>query len=227
LPPLAGDWLERLELEGGQVVYVAPPIGARTPRPLVVAIHGAGDRPDWACGGWRLGTGAFPFVVCPQGIPMSAQTFGWQSDRAILRAVELALPAVSARYGAWLADGPAIYAGFSQGAKLAERTLLERASRFPFAVFAEGGYETTIDPSFARKYHAAGGQRVLLLCGTPSCFKHSARAERVLEAAGLTTTAAGDPISGHNLNEPMQRALREIWPGFVDGVAIWQGLGAP
>lgn len=226
LAPLAGDWLERIELPGGQVVFVAPPVGARTPRPILVAVHGAGDRPDWACGGWRLGTEAYAFVVCPQGFPMSAMTFGWQNDRAILRAIDAALPAVRQRYRAHVADVPVVYAGFSQGAQLAAFTLLSRAAELPRVVFAEGGYETTVDAAFARKYHAAGGQRALLLCGTPNCFKHSRRAAHVLEAAGVTTSAAGDARSGHNLNEPMQRALRQIWPSFVAGAPGWEGYGS-
>jgi len=133
LEPLAGDWLERIELPGGQVVFIAPPVGARTPRPIVVAVHGAGDRPDWACGGWRLGTDAYPFVVCPQGFPMHGNTFGWTDERSILRAIDAALPAVRQRYGAYVASGPAVYAGFSQGATLAARTLLERSAELPLA----------------------------------------------------------------------------------------------
>src|SRR5688572_16707083 len=55
LPPLTGaSWLEELPLSDGSLAYVAPPVGAREPRPLIVAVHGAGDRANWACGGWRL-----------------------------------------------------------------------------------------------------------------------------------------------------------------------------
>jgi hypothetical protein len=32
-------------------------------------------------------------------------------------------------------------------------------------------------------------------------------------------------MSGQNLNEQMQRALQDIWPGFVEGVPGWQGFG--
>ncbi|HEY1532616.1 MAG TPA: hypothetical protein VGF76_01315, partial [Polyangiaceae bacterium] len=68
LPPLANvSWLEELPLEDGNLAYVMPPIGAREPRPLMVGVHGAGDRADWDCGGWRLGASEYPFVVCPQG----------------------------------------------------------------------------------------------------------------------------------------------------------------
>jgi predicted esterase len=224
LAPLQGDWLERMELAGDQVVYVAPPVGAREPRPIVVAVHGAGDRPDWACGGWRLGTDAFAFVVCPQGFPMSTTTFGWRNEGTLLSAVDAAIAAVRERYGSHVADAPAVYAGFSQGAKLAAKVLVQRASQFPLGVFAEGGYETTVDAGFARRYHDAGGQRVLLVCGHSYCFKHSKRAERVLEAAGISASAAGDEGSGHNLNEPMQRAVRSAWSHFVAGMPGWDSF---
>src|ERR1700742_3291460 len=55
LAPLGNaSWIERLEPPGGNVLFVTPPVGAREPRPVVVAVHGAGDRAEWACGGWRL-----------------------------------------------------------------------------------------------------------------------------------------------------------------------------
>src|SRR5687767_4566662 len=78
LPPLENvSWLEELPLSDGSVGYVAPPVGAREPRPLIVAVHGAGDRANWACGGWRLAASAYAFVVCPSGLPMGAERFGW------------------------------------------------------------------------------------------------------------------------------------------------------
>ncbi len=98
LPPLEGVWLEELPLADGSVGYVAPPVGAREPRPLIVAVHGAGDRANWACGGWRLAASGYAFVVCPSGLPMGGERFGWDRGRTIHERVSLALAAVHARY---------------------------------------------------------------------------------------------------------------------------------
>src|SRR5688572_22449372 len=61
LPPLQSEWLVRLDVDG-RVAFVAPPVAAREPRPVIFAVHGAADRAEWACGGWRLASGGRAFV---------------------------------------------------------------------------------------------------------------------------------------------------------------------
>jgi predicted esterase len=214
LPPLRATWLEWLDPDGDAVV-IAPPLGVVAPTPLVVGVHGAGDRPDWSCGGWRLASQASVFVACPQGTRTSATTFAWRSSGAleagVLRAIELA----RARFGKYIDESSFVYAGFSQGATLAEPLLRKRAARFPVAVLAEGGYQTAGSAAFAAAYRAGGGQRVVLVCGTPGCFRSAAGSKKVLEGAGLEVLVVGDPKAGHNLNQEMQRALQAAWPQIV------------
>lgn len=211
LPALQGEWLERIGGEA-EVVLVTPPLGAVEPRPLVVGVHGAGDRPDWACGGWRLAAQAGAFVVCPRGSPLGGQTFGWSSPQALAKRVEAAVTAARERYGPYVASGPMIYAGFSQGATLAEPLLRQQAARFPIVILAEGGYQTSRSPGFARAFHDAGGRRIALVCGSRACFQSGIAAKKVLERAGIEALVLGDELAGHNLNQRMQRALESAWP---------------
>jgi predicted esterase len=211
LPPLRADWMVALS-EGDVRIVVMPPTSATAPARLVIGVHGAGDRPDWACGGWRLGAQVSAFVACPEGHPMGAKTFGWVSPRQVEERALAALRAVTARYGAYVSAEPAIFAGFSQGATYAEPLLREHARLFPIALFAEGGYRTISSPSFAAAYRASGGRRVVIVCGTPSCFTSARAASKVLERAELETLVVGDERAGHNLNERMQRALQGAWP---------------
>jgi predicted esterase len=210
LPALQGTWLERLGSEQAPVV-VAPPLGAMEPRLLVVGVHGAGDRPEWACGGWRLAAEARAFVACPQGSPMPGQSFGWASPVALASRVEDAVKLTRERYGAHVAAGPMIYAGFSQGATLAEPFLRKNAARFPIVILAEGGYQTSRNPGFARAFREAGGRRIALVCGSPACFRSAIGARKVLEGAGIEALVVGDELAGHNLNERMQHALESAW----------------
>jgi predicted esterase len=211
LAPLRGSWLENLGGEAAGAV-VTLPLGAREPRALIVGVHGAGDRPEWSCGGWRLASGAQGFVLCPRGSKMDPERFAWASSAAIERALTAALAEVRARYQPYLADAPYIYAGFSQGATLSEPILRARAARFPIAILAEGGYAISQNASFARAYRDAGGRRVVLVCGSRPCFASAARARPILERAGLHVVIAGDPLAGHNLTERMQVVLRKAWP---------------
>jgi predicted esterase len=225
LPPLSGvAWIEHLELDDGHEAYVCPPSGARERRPLIVAVHGAGDRAEWACGGWRMVAGEYAFVVCPQGLKMDATRFAWDSAETIRRRVTSAIAAARARFGAYIADGPTLYVGFSQGATLAGPTLLDPALSLPFIVLAEGGYGLVQDRTFLGKLKARGVESVLLACGTPACFRSMRAAEPKLSAAGMQALIGGDPRSGHNLNGEMQAGLQKVWPEFIAGLPNWRGF---
>ena len=126
--------------------------------------------------------------------------------------VEAAVAMARQRYGPYVASGPMIYAGFSQGATLAEPLLREHAARFPIVILAEGGYQTSRSPAFARAFHEAGGRRIALVCGSRSCFQSAIAAKKVLESAGVEALVVGDELAGHNLNQRMQHALEGAWP---------------
>jgi predicted esterase len=211
LPPLQAPWLERLG-EGDQSTVVTTPVGATSARPLVLGVHGAGDRPEWSCGGWRLASQVSAFVACPRGAPHGSSRFAWSSSRQLGQRVEVAIELTRARFGPYVDSGPMIYAGFSQGATLAEPLLREHAARFPIAILAEGGYQIANSRSFARAYREGGGRRVVLVCGTPACYRSARSAQKVLSNAGLDALVVGDEKAGHNLNERMQHALQEAWP---------------
>jgi predicted esterase len=192
--------------------FVTPPIGATAPRPLVVGVHGAGDRPEWSCGGWRLAAQSNAFVVCPQGNKLTPQTFAWASPQVLATRVDAAVAAARARYGPYIDSTAMIFAGFSQGATFAEPFLRQNAARFKIAILAEGGYATARSASFAKAFRAGGGRRIVLVCGSPHCFTAAVSAKPILERAGIETLVVGDAKAGHNLNERMQRALQAAWP---------------
>lgn len=214
LAPLRGEWLERLT-GAPHPIFVAPPIGATAPRPLIIAVHGAGDRPEWSCGGWRLAAQASAFVACPQGSAMTTEKFAWASPAVLTERVENALEQVRARYRPYLDGGPVVFAGFSQGATYAEPLLRKHAARFPIVILAEGGYAIARSPAFAAAFREGGGRRVVLVCGNPGCFATANQAKKVLLRAGLEAMVVGDPKAGHNLNERMQKALQAAWPDIT------------
>jgi predicted esterase len=218
LAPLQSAWLERLG-EGDASVVVTPPVGATEPRPLVLGIHGAGDRPEWSCGGWRLASQVSVFVACPRGSPHGGDRFAWVSARQLAERVEAAASMTRARFAPYVESGPMIFAGFSQGATLAEPLLRKQAARFPIAILAEGGYQTANSKAFAQAYRAGGGRRVVLVCGTPACFRSARSAMKVLTNAGLETLVVGDEKAGHNLNQRMQQALQAAWPKIAAPLA--------
>jgi predicted esterase len=227
LPQLVGvAWIERLDLPDGHEAFITPPIGAREPRPLIVAVHGAGDRAEWSCGGWRMVASEYAFVVCPQGLKMDAMRFGWDSAETIRRRVSAAIVAARARFGEYIAEGPTLYVGFSQGATLSLPTLLDPDQSFPLLALAEGGFNLIQSDRTLARLKQRGVERVLLACGTPPCFSSMKAALPRFERAGLDVAIGGDPLSGHNLNGEMQAGLQRVWPRFVAGLANWRGFPA-
>ncbi len=225
LPPLLGvAWIEHLDLPDGHEAFVTPPIGAREPRPLIVAVHGAGDRAEWACGGWRMVASEYAFVVCPQGLKMDPMRFGWDSAQTIRRRVAASIAAARARFGEYIAGGPTLYVGFSQGATLSEPTLLDPAQPFPLVALAEGGYNLVQSEATLRRLKERGVERVLLACGTPPCFSTMKAALPRFERLGIDVSIGGDPTAGHNLNGEMQAGLQRVWPLFVAGLPNWRGF---
>jgi predicted esterase len=225
LPALVGvAWLEHLDLPGGHEAFVTPPIGAREPRPLIVAVHGAGDRAEWACGGWRMVASEYAFVVCPQGLKMDPTRFGWDSAQTIRQRVSASIAAARARFGEYIAAGPTLYVGFSQGATLSGPSLLDPTQPFPLVALAEGGYSVIQSEDTLRRLKQRGLQRVLLACGTPACFSSMKAALPRFERIGIDVSIGGDPTAGHNLNGEMQAGLQRVWPWFVAGLPNWRGF---
>jgi predicted esterase len=223
LPPLSAKWLEPLDLGDGASAVVSVPIGATGQRPLVVAVHGAHDRPEWACGGWRLGFRVYPFIVCPRGSAVTADKYAWANSAAIERVVMKSIDQVRQRFGPYVAPAPYVYAGFSQGAMFSEPILVEHAALFSTAILAEGGYPILGSAEFARKFKAGGGQTVVIVCGSEGCRRATRPSVSRLEAAGLRVFESGDVRSGHNLNQLMQRALERDFPSWFAGVPAWAG----
>jgi hypothetical protein len=225
LPPLSdAQWLERLELGKGAVALVSVPLGAAEPRPVMVAVHGSGDRPDWACGEWRGVTDAYPFIVCPEGSPSRGDRYAWGSSAQIQKIIDLALPALRARFGAYVMDGPMLYAGFSAGVIYGAGVVRRDPSAFPRLMLSEGGYDQLDDPAFAKAFATGGGRRVLLGCSTHgSCITGYGGAKRLLERAGVDVRLNDAGNLGHTLEARVTASLRTDWPWLVEGAKGWEG----
>ncbi len=229
LPPLTDAvWLETLAMPPGHAAFVSVPLGATEPRPVMIGMHGAGDRPEWACGGYRAATDAFPFIVCPRGVPQGPSApdkFASPGPDRIREDIVSALAALRARFKGYVADGPLLYAGFSLGAIHGAKVIATDGAMFPTALLIEGGY-SELTPALAHTYAKSGGKRVMLGCGQPGCRASFAPARRALEQAGIDVFMLDANTGRHNLDGPMVQALRDAWPRLVAGDARWDGLKA-
>ena len=213
LPPLhASSWLEELPDSLG---FVSPPAGASDLRPVVVGVHGALDRPDWACSEWRAIFGPRPFIVCPGGAPAQG-AFVWRSADALMSAISRALDAVSAKYGPYIAEGPRVYAGFSQGAVLGAAVVQAAPQTYPYAVFLEGLGDVSTR-RFTRKFHDDGGKRVMLACSQAGCEATRRSSLAALEAAGIDAKIVYAGPIGHTVNGKVIDTVKTQLPWLLAG----------
>lgn len=217
LLPLGGEWLVRLPLEGFGAAAVSVPLGATSPRAVVVGVHGRNDRPEWACGEWRGVTDGKPFILCPHGIPKDAEPgrgLAFANADRTRREIDAGLVALRARFGRYVADGPMIYAGFSLGAIVGVTIVADDPARFPIAVLGEGGQDKWTPDRVAR-FARGGGLRVLFLCGTGGCEAETPRALGALVRAGVQAKLVSAGHIGHLVDDRVVATARAAWPWVI------------
>ncbi len=221
LAELSGAPLRDLEVEGFRAAVVAAPVGAREARPVVVALHGNYDRPEWQCEVWRRITGEHPWVLCPRGVPRGdapkgADRWTYATRETLVKELTLALDALRAGYPAYVDVEHPVFAGFSLGAILGMH-LLSNASGGPqyrAAVFIEGGYKGWSSAT-ATAFAEQGGERVLFACGQAACRAASKQAVSILEKHNvLAETVSGGDV-GHSYDGTVADAVAARWAWVV------------
>jgi hypothetical protein len=226
LPPLMAEGeLMPLAVAGFREAVVSVPLGATTPRPVVLALHGNFDRPEWQCDVWRGVTRGRAFVVCPRGIPrpdaprsLDRWTYGKGTD--VRAEVEAALTALRARFEGYVATNPVLYTGFSLGAIHGVGIVASDANRYPRAVLVEGGHEGWT-AARAKSYAAAGGKRVLFACGQRACKNDAAAAQKRLEREGIEAKVVYGGEVGHTYDGPVAAEVARAWSWLVGDDPRW------
>lgn len=219
LAPLkASSWLVDLDVPGFGKSALAVPLGARSARSIVIALHGSADRPEWACAALRSIAGPAPFILCPRGVPRTdfaasdpRYTFGSSDDTA--RELRAALAELKRRFDVYVAAGPVVFSGFELGAEQVAYIAAQEPSFFSRLLLIEPS-PASWPTSRAALFGPAGGQRVLF------AFGPAYRDELTLRAV-LTTRGGADsravflgngPVT---LEPPARRLLKENWSWLV------------
>jgi poly(3-hydroxybutyrate) depolymerase len=204
---------------------VSVPNGATSVRPVVVVLHGSGDRPDWNCDAWRHITGAQGFVLCPRGDDDPRESTagdrrftlrGGAHLRGYLRA---SLDALAARFGGYVDVERPVVTGFSLGAAEIARLALSDPARFPRVALLEGGHDIWT-PSSIAAFAARGGSRVLFGCGSTWCLAPARAAAERLHAGGVEARVVFAAV-GHTNDRPLQEAIMAELAWFLDGDPRW------
>lgn len=223
-PLVTSRMLEPLVVEGFRDAVVAVPYGARERRPIVVALHGNYDRPEWQCEVWREAFETHPFILCPRGIPRddaprSEDRYTYGALETTSKEIDAGLTALRARFADYVADGGVVFVGFSLGAILGRVMVMRSPERFSRVVLVEGGYETW--GAGQAKALADRRGRVLLACGQHACGSAASRTARLLNGHGLPARAAFGGNIGHTYDGKVAKAVRAELPWLLDGDPRW------
>jgi hypothetical protein len=221
LEPLAGDWLAELRDEDGKSVgSVAIPLGARERRPFVVAVHGAGSRPDWMCGAARASIGPHPFIVCPHPGEQMTSLASWGTPLVLRRAIDRSVEALLARHRAYVEPQDALYLGHSQGSILAADALaLPSNVTFRSAILFEG---LPREPARARAALVhANVERLLLVSGQGGWAAGHEAFARSFEGTATRARHVHRPV-GHFFNAEVFELVKSEVPWVVEGSGAWR-----
>ncbi|HEY6562253.1 MAG TPA: hypothetical protein VI072_33525 [Polyangiaceae bacterium] len=224
LPPLeAESWRIELAVPGFNSAVVSVPLGARTPRPLVIALHGHADRGDWQCGTWTGITGAHPFVLCPQGRKLPGagiERYSYAGPTETERELRAALKALKSRFGAHVASGSVILAGYSLGASHAARIARQEPSYFSRVVLIEGAYDQW-SAADAAIFAKGGGQKLMVVCARTACKQGAERAVLFTKRARADAELVFPGQLGHLFDGRVARAIKARLPWLVEGAEHW------
>jgi poly(3-hydroxybutyrate) depolymerase len=224
-----GGVFETLAVAGHPDAFISLPTGATTRRPVVVVVHGSGDRPNWQCEGWRSATAAFPFIVCPTG----AYDAHWSTPgdtrythtggASLLGYIDAALAALAARYPEQADTHTPLLAGFSLGASEILGLAVKDPSRFPRIALIEGAWDGWTDARVT-SYAKGGGQHVLYGAGQRDVERRQRATAKRLVDAGVETRVVFAPV-GHSFDQRLVDAIRAEAAWLVEDDARWGPTG--
>ena len=227
-PGLEGEPIQTWRV-GNFDVVASVPVGAHGPRPVVVGIHGSKDRPETACARWRKTLAGYAFVVCPAGVPYRGG-LAWGSPAIIAERIDASLAALRSRYGAFVADGPVVYAGWSLGATRGPGVVARRPGMFEPVVLAEAGH-TRLDASTSVKSLRAGkAAHVIVACATKRCASFEKRLAAASKKVGPPSPAVSFVDAGigrgHVFDDRMALTIGTEIAKTVATDPRWSGLAA-
>lgn len=213
--PLQGNF-EHLPVPGYLPAAVGIPNG-KEPKPVLVALHGSFDQPEWHLETWYPMFQNQAFLLCTRGMKR------WDSPkephflRYVYRDIEpelmKSIRSLKERFGSQVSSDSMMYLGFSQGAILGVPILVKHAAQFPKAILIEGGTRWTKD--MALSYAKHGGKKILFACGQEGCYKRALASAETLQKAGISTKVVYAPLMGHTYADEVAEKIKEEISWFL------------
>ncbi|MGZ3448754.1 MAG: hypothetical protein ACXVEF_04100 [Polyangiales bacterium] len=226
MPPLpalgTADDIAVLPVPGRGQAVLAVPLGATSPRPILVAVHGRDDVPEPLGAMWRRIVGARGFVICPRGVPSRVVpgTFTYDSPEALAAEIDDAIAALRARFPRHVDGGPMVYAGFSLGSFHGVRVVARAPKKTPRVILIEGGHDPWDQDTIAA-FRDGGGERVLFVSGQDVNLERSKKVSLELERVGILTRIEHADGAGHIYGGEVEARVEDAFGWLIEGDDRW------
>jgi pimeloyl-ACP methyl ester carboxylesterase len=184
---------------------------------VVVVIHGAGDRPERQCRGWRHATSEYAFIICPTGRAWPRYTH--IGGAPLLEYIDEALEALAARYPEYADTRTPLLAGFSLGAAQVTALAVQFPARFPRIALVDGATKVW-SAARASAFSQGGGQRVLFGCGQDGVRDKAVRTAKRLSSVGVDAHVIFANV-GHKFAPSLQDAVGSELAWLMEGDERW------
>lgn len=225
---LQGPAEQTLEVPGFEAAAIVVPVGATSPRPVVIALHGNFDRPEWQCDVWKGIVARRCFVLCPRGIRRTdvRDRYTYGSAAQVKSEITAVLKAARHRFLDRIDVTEPVLSGFSLGAIHAARLMTEGNPPIRRAALVEGGYKT-LSKARLRQFAAQGGRRLLLGCGQSVCRNAGRRLIREAGEWGLEVRVANGGDAGHTYAGAVAAALTRDFSWLLGADARFDAAAGP
>jgi hypothetical protein len=221
LRPLTGtSWRTSLDVPGFLPAEVALPLGSRSARPVLIALHGDADRPEWQCGSYRGVVKSSGFILCPRGVPRDDGRFTLAPHATTAAELRVALRQLKAHFGAHVARGDVVLAGLGPSAEQALALAVEEPHFFARLMLVDGSTRA-LTSGVATRFGHGRGKRVLMLCTPNACDPDVDERVLALRPSGVDTRVVHLP-TGAGLDGATASRLAQEWSWLIADDRRWR-----
>lgn len=207
-----------LAVAGYRDSVVIPP-DLRIARPLVVVLHGMGDRPDSICSAFDVLIAGRAWILCPRGDAYPGRPDAWTfatDSNVVSREVHAAIASLERAYPNRVDATNAVMVGFSLGAMHAAFLAQREARSFSRTLVIDTHHVWSVD--HARRYASDGGQAACFVCSrgyVHDCERLSRDGALARSASPARTVTL--PEREHGYDERLMLELRAPFAELVGG----------